>query len=89
MSDQYFEISPDHVEYKGKRFFRWRKNHSEILHVYMGGGEPGRGRHNMLGVYMISAPTFFSNYLAMNYVVPCSKAKFVKAYKKVLTIILP
>jgi hypothetical protein len=80
---QFFEIKKERQEYLGVRFFKWTPLNGEIVQVCFGKGEPKRGRSDNFGVYHISQMTFFSNYLAMGYAVPCTKEKFEKAFKLV------
>ena len=84
----YYKINSERIEYLGKRYFRWHPFTGEVCQVYFGGGEPRKGRNAMVGIYYISSQTFFSNYLAMSYAVPCTKKEWTNACVKVLSVLL-
>ena len=83
----FYTIKRERVQYLGMRLFRWNQRSNEVLQIHLGGGEPKRGRNANFGIYMISTPTFFSNYLAMGYAVPCTKTSFKKAFDKVIQVL--
>lgn len=83
----YYKIKEDRIEYLGNRMFRWDQRPNDVTQIYMGGGEPKKGRNASVGIYMISAPTFFSNYLAMGYAIPCTKREYIKAFKQIIKVL--
>lgn len=87
MNTFYYKIREDRIEYLGKRFFRWSQQPNEITQIYMGGGEPRRGRNATVGIYQISPPTFFSNYVAMGYAIPCTASEWKKSFKQIIKVL--
>lgn len=81
---QYFEINKDRREWLGVRFFKWLPASSEVIQICVAPGDPRRGKSNNFGIYTISQMTFFSNYMAMGYAVPCSERVYQKAFETVL-----
>lgn len=80
----FYVIRADRREYLGVRFFQWNPNSGEVIQVCLTQGEPRRGRSNNFGIYQISQLTFFSNYMAMGYAVPCKEHLYREAFKRVL-----
>ena len=79
---QYFAIAKERQEYLGVRFFRWDMIANKVTTVVIGPAPCARrGRSDNFGIYHISTATFFANYLAMKYAVPCSKHLFEKSFK--------
>lgn len=83
-SYSYFRIASKYNEYKGQRFFRVDIQAPSVVQVCVNPGKEGRGRGNTFGVYPIAKASFFSNYLGMGYVEPCSKAEYTKSFKTVV-----
>jgi len=82
----FYHISPARREYLGLRLFRWNPNTHEIITVVVNPGEPKRG-HSGFGIYTITQQTFFANYLAMGYAIPCSESTYKKYFSQVLKIL--
>lgn len=76
----YYRIVDNRQEYKGKRYFRVDLHNKTVAQVCVNPGAEGRGRGNTFGIYLIAKASFFSNYLGMEYVTPCSKAQYTKAF---------
>lgn len=86
-NETYYKIKPTKTEYYGNRFFKMVPNEEYITQVCQATGETKKGRGNMVGIYSIGKVTFFSNYLAMQYAIPCTKKEYKKAFDKVLKIL--
>lgn len=83
----FYQISQTRREYLGIRFFRWNPNSGEVVQVCVTSGEPRRGRANNFGIYHITQVTFFQNYLALQYAIPCKESQFREAFSKVLDVL--
>lgn len=77
----YYTVPDKYHRYKGVRFFRVeRSTMNDVVQVVLSPGDHGRGRGHLFGITTVSKMTFFSNYLAMQYVVPCEKKLYEKAF---------
>lgn len=76
--DQYYKVKKKRQEYLGERYFKFNHNAEKVVQVCITCGDVKKGKSNTFGVYVIHKMTLFSNYLAQNYIEPCSK----KEYKK-------
>jgi hypothetical protein len=85
---QYYKIDSPRRDYLGKRFFKVDMNAWECIQVCVTTGDTKKGRGHTFGVYLISRLTFFSNYLAMGYAVPCSEKEYTKNLKDVLSMLI-
>lgn len=81
----FFKITKERNEWLGKRYFKIDLKSDSVIQVLVTCGEIKKGRGNTFGIYLISRMTFFSNYLAMNYAVPCSQKEYEKNFKEVLS----
>lgn len=84
---QYYVIDKARMDYKGARFFRFNMECLDVCQVCLSAGEIRRGRSNNIGITMICRLSFFANYLAMGYAVPCEKKVFDKAFAICLKLI--
>jgi hypothetical protein len=81
----YYQITQSRKEYLGVRYFKVRQSFKDsVIQVVVNPGQERKGRGNTFGVYLISRMTFFSNYLAMVYAIPCTKKDYDKAFDTVL-----
>lgn len=87
MKYNYFKIIPKHIEYKGMRYFKFSYDNEKCLELCLSCGEVKRGRSNTVGIFFIDRATFFANYLAMNYVMPCTKNDFDKNFNKIVSLL--
>lgn len=85
--NQYFKIKKERQNWLGIRFFRVNYIEGNVVQVCVAPGEERRGRGNMLGICVLSKITFFSNYLSMIYVQPCTRAEYNKQFEKVVKIL--
>lgn len=77
----YYAVPDKHHHYKGVRFFRVERGRmNEVVQVVLSSGDCGKGRGHLFGITTVSAMTFFSNYLAMQYVIPCDRKLYQKAF---------
>lgn len=74
-------------EYLGVRYFRFHPRADHTIQVVIHEGEVKKGRTNAFGVYLISRITFLTNYMAMGYVTPCTKAKYDQAFEKTVNLL--
>jgi hypothetical protein len=80
----YYEIIPEHSEYKGKRYFKVTEGSLELIQVVAEPGYHRRGKAS-IGIYEIMRVSFYNNYLVYaTYVQECSKETFEKEFKEVL-----
>lgn len=84
---KYYRITKRHRDYKGDRFFRVSRKSDNCINVLSKAGDPGRGRNNCPGIYVIGWLTFLSNYLAPGYVEQCSKVEYEEHFKKVVNLL--
>jgi len=85
---QYFKITSERRDYLGERYFKADMSAWDVIQVVKTVGETKKGRGHTFGVYLISRLTFFSNYLAMNYAVPCSEKEYTKHLKEVIALLI-
>lgn len=85
---QYFRITDDRQKWLGNRYFKVDMAIDHVVQVCVSVGETKKGRGHTFGVYLISRMTFFANYLAMQYAVPCTKTEYNKNFKKVFSHLL-
>jgi hypothetical protein len=80
----YYKIAPSRSEWLGKRYFKVDMHTEFVIQVCVTVGATKKGRGHTYGVYLIGRMTFFANYLAMAYAIPCSKAEYNKNFKEVI-----
>lgn len=81
----YYRIADARNEYLGVRYFKVvQERMDSVIQVVVNPGQERKGRGHTFGVYLISRITFFSNYLSMNYAVPCTKKEYDKSFEAVL-----
>jgi len=80
----YYKINPERQKYLGVRFFKWNVKNKEVVQVCVTCGDMKRGKGSNFGIYTIGQATFFSNYLAMGYAIPCKQSVYEDEFKKVL-----
>ena len=86
--DQYFQVRKEKREYLGERYFRFNWDAEKVVQVCLNNGsEFRRGKTNTIGVYLIHKMTLMSNYMAMNYVEPVTKAKFDKKFMEAVRML--
>lgn len=85
--DQYFKIRKEHIQYKGERYFRFNHHSEKTVQVCLFSGEEKKGKSNTFGTYLIHRLTFLSNYLAINYVEPCSKKEYQIKFNKAIKML--
>ena len=83
----FYKISSERQKYLGVRFFKWNPNTKEVIQVCVAAGDLKRGKGSNFGIYTIGQTTFFSNYLAMGYAIPCAFSAYDEAFKKVLSFL--
>jgi len=86
-NDQYYKMDKKRQEWLGVRYFRFNPNCDKVIQVCVGVGETKRGKSNTFGIYLIERLTFFTNYLAMGYAVPCTKKEYDNYFDKVLKLL--
>ena len=69
--------------YIGKRYFKVDWKNDEVVQVVLNGGDYKKGKGNQVGIYVVSRVTFIGNYLG-RFVEPCTKAEYIKGFKKVV-----
>ena len=80
----YYKMAPERHEWLGVRYFRVaQSSRDSVTQVCVNPGQERRGRGNTFGIYLISRMTFFSNYLAQAYAIPCTKKEYDKAFDQV------
>ena len=83
MENQYYRVKEGRVEYLGERYFRFNNHSEKVVQICLTCGDIKKGKSNNFGIYLISKLTLFSNYMAMNYLEPCTKKQFDKQFEKV------
>lgn len=84
----YFKIRKEKIEMFGERYFRMNYSNDTVVQVSLSiGKDMKRGRSNNIGVYTVSKMTLLSNYLAMNYAVPCNEKDFEINFEKVINFL--
>lgn len=81
---QYFKVREQRHEYLGERYFKLNMYDEKVVQVCLTVGDIKKGKSNTFGVYLISKLTLVSNYMAQNYIEPCSKKEYEKQFKKVV-----
>lgn len=83
----YYKIDPKYQHYRGIRLFRHSAD-GIVQVVLASGNEPRRGRQSVaLAINLLTPVTFFSNYIAYNYAIPCTEKEYNVAFKKVIKLL--
>lgn len=85
--DQYYKVKKERLEYLGERFFRFNHSSEKVVQVCLTCGDVKKGKSNTFGIYLIHKMTLFSNYLAPNYIEPCTKKQFDNQFDKVVKML--
>jgi hypothetical protein len=87
MNDIYYKVRKERRDYKGDRYFKFNSFSEKVVSVCVNPGEEKKGRTNAFGVYLIHRITFLSNYMAMDYIEPCTKKEYQKNFNKVFEML--
>lgn len=85
--DQYFKVKQERKEYLGERYFKFNFNSEKVVQVCLTVGDVKKGKSNTFGVYLVHKMTLFSNYLAPNYIEPCTRKEYERQFKKVVQLL--
>lgn len=88
-ANQYLKVKADRIEFLGERYFQFNWESEKVVQVCFSIGDIKRGKSHTFGIYLITKMSFVSNYFAMNYVEPCTKAEYKKQFDKVLQMLQP
>lgn len=81
----FYVITESRREWLGIRYYKVAQSFSpSVTQVVVNPGQERKGRGHTFGIYLISRMTFFSNYLAMQYAIPCTKREYENAFEQVL-----
>ena len=84
----YLKVRKERQDWLGIRYFRLDWSSDKTLQICLSNGaEIKRGRGNNIGVYLISKMTLLSNYMAMDYVQPCTKREFENRFDKIVKLL--
>jgi hypothetical protein len=84
----YYKVTERKEQFAGQRYFKFDMDSESVLQVcYKPSFEVRRGKSNNIGAYVISRMTFLSNWFAMNYVEPITKAQFDKKYNEMFKML--
>lgn len=84
---KYYKVCDERKEYKGDRYFKFDTVTGKVVQIVFCNGEIKKGKGNTIGVYLIDKVTFFTNYLAFNYVDETTKGIFQKKFNQVIEIL--
>ena len=84
---QYYKTKKERFDYLGNRYFRVDFDSDVCLQVCLSCGDVKKGKANNFGVYLIGKLTFFTNYLAQSYVLPCTKREFDNQFNKMVKML--
>ncbi len=87
MKYQYFKTKKDRQDYLGNRYFRVCFTSDTVLQILFSTGETKKGKGNNMGIFLIASITFYTNYLGMNYAVPCTKKEFENKRELILKML--
>lgn len=85
---KYYKVTSDREKYLGKRYFKFDSASQICIQVVCAIGEiSGRGKSNMMGVYMIHKVTFYGNYLGCGYVDEVPQKEYEDAFEEIVKIL--
>lgn len=85
--NKYYKIVPNRIDYKGVRFFKFNYDSIKVIQVCLSSGEGRRGKSNTIGIHCIDRLYFFSNYLAMNYAIQCTRKEYKVNFDKIVKLL--
>ena len=85
--DLYYRVGDARIGYLGERYFKFNPTTNKVIQVCANVGEVKKGKGNTFGVYLIHKLTFFSNYLAMGYVMQITKEEYEFHFNRIFEML--